>query len=335
MAEGLQRELDDSIKRGDQGETIARLLASSIQGEDGSYTLDTLRECVVAASLIHDINALDALPLLLTSGKLGVVELLNLIGENVNARECVIALAEQLERLGSDLSVSDEEDEDEEEEEDTDAEGIVDHGPPLPVSQLTRLLNLYSQVTPRLRKLTGKPASDVVLPLVDNMQAGVRVHGPHANDQNARELIIAVSRNVRTLSAWTETGEDPNEGSKCNLAIFEFVLFTLEACSKGTNIHLSQRAFEAQFPRYALRPDPSAASEVEDVVQTVWEALSQIGFNSSDLLKHPSIGALSLFAHVVQHPMESELFSLLPWFLAAIQTNTSVDETYQPSSSYL
>jgi len=320
MNERLQRELDNSIKRRDQGETISKLLRNSIYGKDSPYALVSLREGIVAASMIHDINALDAVPQLLASGRPGAVELLDLIGENVNARECVLVLSEQLERLVHDPPTPDEDEEGEGDDGDENDENAS------AVTQLVRVLNLYAQVTPRQRPLTGKSASGVVVPLVELMKSGVRVYGPQTSIQAAQDLITSVSRNAPVLASWAKTGGDSSEETKCNLAIFGFVCFTLEACSKGTNVGLAQRAFEAQFPRYALRSAASSSHEVEDVVQRAWEALLELGFAASGILDRPSIGSLVLFAHIAQRPLGADLFSLLPWFLASIQTNTAVNE---------
>lgn len=75
--------------------------------------------------------------MLLPSNRSGAVELLDLIGQTGNARECVISLAEQLERLTSGyLDVSEE---DEVEEEGPDSGRIP------AAEQLVRILSLHAQ----------------------------------------------------------------------------------------------------------------------------------------------------------------------------------------------
>ncbi|KZV76706.1 hypothetical protein PENSPDRAFT_622683 [Peniophora sp. CONT] len=295
--------------------TLTERILSSLDGEDGSNSLFALSTAIVQRGLQTDLDPLAVLNPLVSSAREGVDEMLDVLCQSSSARELVVAAQEVAEYLIS-------ADEDENDDEPDDARAT-------PAVQFMHLLNVYSHAIPRLQ--TKKPPSQTLATTVGELQEAVSPATLRAGIAEGRNIISAAARLVQTSHNWAadRAHGDQAELTRCKAILTTFLDAVLEACANTVSTSLSQRVFDARFPRLVVRAATSSEWKTgEDALNAAVRASESMGRTPATLPSIPSIASLVLLVHSesLEEQSLATLTTMFPVVFTALQANVALDE---------
>ncbi|KAL1744338.1 hypothetical protein HDZ31DRAFT_38867 [Schizophyllum fasciatum] len=226
------------------------------------------------------------------------------------AREVVIVLQEALEHLSFRFEYDAEDDEHRE-----------------LCASLIQIMDLYAAVIPRL-KLRRKTPTETIDPLLLQITRVVSLASANSGRDDGRKIILATVELANSSLRWAQSLDiDPAAISSAKQSVARALEDVLSSCSASIQSALSQRTFNALFPRLARMSGPLPPGW-EDGAAVVDSALAS--FRASEglpSLSRPSIGALVLSSHSKDTPSPTALSSAMPALITSLQTNVALDES--------
>ncbi|EKM56978.1 uncharacterized protein PHACADRAFT_208146 [Phanerochaete carnosa HHB-10118-sp] len=317
--EGLRDELnisEDEFSDSVPSEMLQSLLVRAIRAKDPEQTLGHFRDAVNASQLLYEMDVVAAIPILLPLSYATVNGLLDIISTRCNAKELVVAAQECTERLQGIHCYYNESDDDT-----ANIEASLGR-------QTERLLKIYTQAIPRLRK--GKQTSeDILKPIFSQLNTLLSHNAPNYTPQDAQDILLQTAELVRFVAPWAADSQLGDADPPTDM-FYKLITHSLEVFANQLDAGIAQRAFEKQYPRLIM-PNQESSSELTgrgcDIVHNTWAILRQIDISENRIVMYPSIGNLILLAHSSNTPTLSTLETFLPVMLTSIQTNTALAET--------
>ncbi|KZT10353.1 uncharacterized protein LAESUDRAFT_721690 [Laetiporus sulphureus 93-53] len=288
---------------------------SAVHDERPKKSLTQIARAIEHLGSTEVLEPLTLVALLLPSSRDGAEQLLNLMAQQCSAKEVVMATKEALEHLALSLDGDDE----------TEAVPDTNSG----ATQLERGLRLYIRSVPRLPK-RKKSASEVLQPLVSELEAlNMRIGGT-ASAEESRALISSASELATSIYASVEsdTTVDIKLLSEVKAILYSFLSSVIEAFIDAVKEDLATKAFAAHFPRLIVpQSEETSSSEQVGVISTVQAAVTALGFRISDYESRLSLGSLVLLAHSPSYSFSVPMLtSFFPIILISLQSNTALDE---------
>ncbi|KAL5521578.1 hypothetical protein ACEPAF_2326 [Sanghuangporus sanghuang] len=294
---------------GDINAELTAILTHAVHGSNPSYTLRDIAQALAVTGTYSELDALDAVPLLLDIEDSAADEILSLLAECGNAKETVMAVQESLERLRHDLICSDE------------FSGVK------AFLRLERLFHLYIGAIPRL-KLRRRSASDTLKPLFADVVPVIESIGSHFKRDEHDSLAKLTCRLVSCTLSWS--AQQGNEGHSVVKALCRSILSASVANLTGTN--MVQQKFKSCSPRLFQIPG-SANSDSDALLQKCFATAISLSYSVDELLQERTAGSLVLLSIFLSRATPSTstpspntlLSSVFPVLIAALQSNTSTD----------
>ncbi|GJE86403.1 hypothetical protein PsYK624_024830 [Phanerochaete sordida] len=303
---------EDELANDDASVVLQSLLVAASQAQDPEQALTRFGAIVKSSEALSGLDAFSAVPTLLPLPYASAFRLLHDIARECSAKELIVVAQEQVARI---QSLQEDEDDDDDE---------IPKGEESLSGQTERLLQIYAQAIPRLKK--GKRTSEEVLePIFSQLTAFLSTSAPVYTPQEAQAVFWQLLGLVRAVAPWATEGQP---GPATDL-LYSFIKDSLAAFANQLDGDIAQRALAKQFPRLVM-PAHAGASEPaddSDVVRDAWDVLHELGIDGARIASAPGLAALMLLAHSQTPQPPSALTTFLPALLASLQTATALSSS--------
>ncbi|EIW77303.1 hypothetical protein CONPUDRAFT_92464 [Coniophora puteana RWD-64-598 SS2] len=300
----------------DNEETIQRLtelVKAAVNDKNPLIQLEDIYRALAQHDGIEFLDAFAVIPEILPCTRMGTVDLVTLIADQVDPREIVVIIQEVVEYLQSAIDYD---------EEDTD-------GTSAPVTQIIHLVILCARALPRSR-IRRTSAYGILQPVMANLELLISTVGHVEVKADGRRLLREISTLITTLFRWVETSGTPDDAAKTKICLSTLADTTVRACVRSIRASLAARLFEQHFSRLivtsAVEPD---WEEGHRAMLQVINALSVIGITPGMISPTPAFSQLIYLAHspVPLPPPIPLLHNIHSLLLTSIQMNLALDES--------
>ncbi|KAH7098842.1 hypothetical protein BKA62DRAFT_772963 [Auriculariales sp. MPI-PUGE-AT-0066] len=281
--------------------TLLSDILSELDRTDAERRSDLLEPLVIVPALVQILS--DSEPPL---------RMLKLLARDANAKECVLAFAEELERLCSAIDQIDEDVEDQVRDGKRMADAVV------------RLVQAVTVAAPRVA-LRKRSLHETSKPWVKIVQRAVRVLSGAAFVSRG-SVVEVLQTDLTFAEALKRRAEDEGIASDDKLAtevrLQSHVISSVDNAYTKLQAHLALRLYESQNSRLILRSGVPPGWESDDAVLTRASDFVQ----SIDNFVQPSFGSLVILVHHANFTASSSTVSTyMPILIAYLQANQSID----------